>query len=86
MLKNEDQCIIEGCPSPGTNHLGVRLRRSDGTAIWAPNTGASVCDKHGAYGMKVGVTLELTSGHLLETEVRSNGNSITRVSPIRHKP
>lgn len=32
-----EKCIIPGCPHEGGNQLGIRCRRPDTTAVWAPN-------------------------------------------------
>ena len=44
------QCMIEGCENEGVNNFGVRLRRPDSSAIWAPNTEAFICDFHASRG------------------------------------
>ena len=49
------QCIIEGCQNEGKHNFGVRLRRPNTRAIWAPNTDAFVCDFHASRGMRVTV-------------------------------
>ena len=76
-----NRCIFEGCPNEGANNFGVRLRLPGGSAIWAPNTAAYVCDLHAQQGMRVTVTLELVGGSQVETNVRSLGRAFIRRTP-----
>ena len=39
-MEEEMPCIITGCPNEGIHNIGIRCRRPDTTAIWAPNTNA----------------------------------------------
>ena len=80
------QCIIEGCEKEGVNNFGVRLRRPNTSAIWAPNTEAFICDFHASRGMKVIVFLEPTEHSELETIVRSVSQSASRTTRITHTP
>ena len=80
------QCIIEGCPNEGKNNFGVRLRRPNTSAIWAPNSDAYICDFHASRGMRVTVLLEATDYGLLETVVRSIGQPASRTTRITHTP
>ena len=80
------QCIIEGCEDEGVNNFGVRLRRPNTSAIWAPNTEAFICDFHASRGMKVIVFLEPTEHSELETIVRSVSQSASRTTRITHTP
>ena len=73
-----NRCIFDGCQNEGANNFGVRLRLPDGSAIWAPNTAAYVCDFHAERGMRVTVTLELIGGNEIETNVRSLGRAVMR--------
>ena len=80
------QCIIEGCQNEGKNNFGVRLRRPNASAIWAPNTDAFVCDFHASRGMRVTVLLEATDDGQLETVVRSISQPASRTTRITHTP
>ena len=80
------QCIIEACENEGRNNLGVRLRRPNTTAIWAPNTEAFICDYHASRGLRVIVLLEPTDASTVETVVRSLGQSDARTTRITHTP
>lgn len=80
------RCIVAGCNSSAEHHFGVRLRRPDTTAIWAPNTYAYVCDYHATAGMKVKVELEPTGSGNIDTEISSNGGRpVRRTTPIQHR-
>ena len=80
------QCIIEGCENEGVNNFGVRLRRPDTSAIWAPNTEAYICDFHASRGLRVIVFLEPTEHSKLETIVRSVSQPASRTTRITHTP
>ena len=79
-------CIIEPCEWEGVNNFGVRLRRPNATAIWAPNTGALICNYHASRGLRITVLLEPTDDSKLETSVRSVGQPASRTSRITHTP
>ena len=44
------KCIIDGCSNEGVHNFGVRCRRPNTSAIWAPNTNAYLCDEHAEQG------------------------------------
>jgi len=46
-------CIVNGCQNHASNNFGVRLRREDTSAIWAPNTEAYICDVHASSGFDI---------------------------------
>lgn len=78
-------CIIPGCRNPADNNFGVRLRRADTTAIWAPNTDAYICDQHAVQGLKVNVIFEPTSDGQIQTRISSMQTpSANRITPIRN--
>jgi hypothetical protein len=80
-------CIITGCPNPAPHNIGVRLRREDTSAIWAPNTHAFLCDDHAAGGMTVEVILTPnTSGEITTIVSDGGGATATRVTPIVNVP
>jgi hypothetical protein len=79
-------CIVPGCKNDAPNNFGVRLRRPNTSAIWAPNTNASVCDQHATQGVRVRVTLDFTQTQQVETNVSAAGGPIaSRTTPINHK-
>jgi hypothetical protein len=78
------KCIIEGCQNYADNNFGVRLRRPNTTAIFAPNTDAFVCDEHSKAGMRIDVTLKITGTRSTTTVVSGGGSrSVTRKKRIR---
>ena len=46
-------CAIAGCELEGVNSIGVRCRRPDTSAIWAPNAPLGLCDVHARSGLVV---------------------------------
>ena len=80
------QCIIEGCQNEGVNNFGVRLRRPNTSAVWAPNTEAYICDFHASRGLRVIVFLEPTEHSELETIVRSVSQAASRTTRITRTP
>ena len=62
-------CIIPGCSNVAHNVFGVRLRRPDTTAIWAPNTEATLCDIHAVRGLSITVIFEPTNDAQIETKI-----------------
>ncbi len=79
-------CIIESCAREGVHNFGVRLRRPNSSAIWAPNTGALICNYHASRGLRISVLLEPTDDSKLETIVRSVGEPASRITRITHTP
>ena len=81
-----ETCIVAGCTEFADHNMGVRLRRPDGTAIWAPNTDAFVCDMHATAGFRIQIILTPTTTGEIETEVSSvvPGRTISRTTPIIH--
>jgi hypothetical protein len=79
------ECIVPGCGREAPNNLGVRLRRPDTTAIWAPNTEAYVCDHHAMAGARLTLLFEPDSGGEVEVSVLGTTAAVTRVTPIRER-
>ncbi len=79
-------CIVAGC-GPAYHNISIRLRRPDGTAIWAPNTSAFVCDRHAVLGFTIEIILTPSFNRHIETIVRSpGGQPATRTTPIVQAP
>jgi hypothetical protein len=78
-------CIVPGCGRDGRNNLGIRLRRPDTSALWAPNTEAFVCDRHAVSGARITIFYE--GNDTAEVEIRVHGASaaVSRVTPIRQE-
>jgi len=80
-------CAIPGCRNPADNNFGVRLRRPDTSAIWAPNTKAYICDRHAARGVRITLAFEPTHSGEVETVILSaDGQRIVRRTPITKVP
>ncbi len=81
------RCIIPGCNNVADHNLGVRLRRPDTSAIWAPNTEAYLCDEHAESGLRIQVIIEPTQTGNIETEVSSPpGLVASRTTSIKNSP
>lgn len=81
-------CIVQGCRNHATNNFGVRLRREDTTAIWAPNTEAFLCDVHAGTGFIVDVCLTPAPENQVCTRVcyQMGGPMAIRTTQINHQP
>ena len=79
------ECVVPGCPREAGNNLGVRLRRPDTSAIWAPNTEGYVCDVHAEAGARITLLYEATTNDEIEVHVRGTTAEATRTTPIRHR-
>lgn len=79
------ECIVPGCRRNAENNLGIRLRKRDTTAIWAPETTAHVCDVHARSGARVTVLYEATDTQRVEISVQGATEAIVRrTKSIRH--
>jgi hypothetical protein len=79
------QCIVPQCTRDATNNLGIRLRRRDTSAIWAPNTEAHVCDHHAVSGARLNVFYEATATGEVEIHVHGSTHEVSRSTPIRRE-
>ena len=76
-------CIISGCENHADNNFGVRLRRADTSAIWAPNSAAYICDAHAVQGLKITVVVEATATGKIQTKVGGPGTTtVSRTTKI----
>ena len=80
------QCLIPGCKNNAEHNIGIRCRRADTTAIWAPNTEAFLCDQHAADGYTVDITLTPAAARTITTNVSAGGHVETRTTPIVNNP
>ena len=81
-------CMFPGCTNFAPNYFGVRLRYPrQGNAVWAPNTGAFMCDQHAGQGAKIEVTIESADTGYIETSVSAGGPPVVKRTPIalRHR-
>jgi hypothetical protein len=80
------KCIVPACSAEAANNLGIRLRRPDTTAIWAPNTDAYVCDVHARKGALVHVYYETSDDDQVEVHVHGSTHEVSRVTKINRAP
>jgi hypothetical protein len=78
-------CVVPGCPVEARNNLGIRLRRPDTSAIWAPNTEAYVCDTHAESGARIVVFYEATDSDQVDVHVHGATSEASRTTQIRHR-
>ena len=71
-------CLV--CGERATTALGIRLRRRNTNAVWAPNLSAYLCDLHAVSGCEVGVMYRATStGRVVVHVVNGDGATVSRV-------
>lgn len=80
------QCLIPQCQNDANNNIGIRLRRPDTSAIWAPNSEAYLCDQHANDGYIIDITLFPTSVREITTNVSAGGIVETRTTQIVNTP
>jgi hypothetical protein len=76
-------CIVPSCRRNALNNLGVRLRKPDTSAIWAPNANAYVCDVHARSGALVTLIYETNDSGRVELAVQGAGKPVVRRTAIR---
>lgn len=66
------RCIF--CGDPADKIIGLRLRRQadGGSAIWAPDTDAYLCDAHAANGYNVEINFTPRTDRVVQTRVSSS--------------
>ena len=77
------ECVVPGCAEEALNNLGVRLRRPNTSAIWAPNTEAYVCDRHAESGARLTLYYEATDSDQIDVRVHGAKPPATRITPIQ---
>ena len=80
------QCLIPNCQNNATNNIAIRLRRSDTSAIWAPNSEAFLCDAHAAQGYTIDINFVPAQTHTITTNVSAGGHTESRTTPIVNMP
>jgi hypothetical protein len=75
-------CIVPGCHRNALNNLGVRLRKPDTSAIWAPNANAYLCDVHARSGARITLIYEATDTGRIETRVQGAEEQVARRTAI----
>lgn len=80
-------CIIPNCQNEANHNLGIRLRRPETTAIWAPNCDAFLCDRHADQGYTVDIVLTPNNARTITTNVSlAGGNVVSRTTNIVNHP
>jgi hypothetical protein len=79
------ECIVPGFGHDARNNLGIRLRRPDTSAMWAPNTEAFVCDRHAVSGARITIFYEGNETGEVEVRVHGASGEISRTTPIRQR-
>jgi hypothetical protein len=77
-------CIVPGCKRNAVNTLGVRLRKPDSNAFWAPQTKTYVCDVHARSGARVTVIYEANESGKVELRVQGAEEPVVRRANITH--
>ena len=77
-------CLIPGCTNDATHNLGIRCRRPNTSAIWAPNCNAYLCDDHADQGYDITITLTPVPNRNITTNVSAGGHIASRTTPINH--
>ena len=67
-------CIVPDCDSPGRHMITVRCRRPDTSAIWAPSTGAYLCDQHSTHGGDIEAVFRPRDDRILTTIVTAESH------------
>jgi hypothetical protein len=79
------QCLIPNCTNNASHNLGIRCRRPETTAIWAPNCDAFLCDEHADQGYTINITLTPVQTKTITTIVSAGRTtSVRRITPITH--
>jgi hypothetical protein len=79
------QCLIPNCQNNAEHNIGIRCRRPNTSAIWAPNCNAYLCDEHAEQGCIIEITITPNTLGTITTNVSSGGNVISRITPINHE-
>lgn len=82
-------CLVPNCENNGNHNLGIRLRRPETSAIWAPNCDAFLCDEHADQGYTVDLVLtpKEDNDRTITSNVSVNGgNVVSRTTNIVHHP
>lgn len=78
------QCLIPNCNNNARHNIGIRCRRPETSAIWAPNCDAFLCDVHAEQGYTIEITLTPIENRTITTRVTAGGHISTRTTPINH--
>lgn len=79
------KCIIQNCQNNAEHNLGIRCRRPNTSAIWAPNCNAYLCDEHAEQGCTIDINITPNTLGTVKTNVSGGGRIVTRTTPINHE-
>lgn len=80
-------CLVPNCPNNAQHNLGIRLRRPETTAIWAPNCDAFLCDTHADQGYNIDIKLTPNNTRTITTNVSvAGGVVVSRTTNIVNHP
>ena len=60
-------CLV--CGKDAYNALGIRCRRANTTAVWAPNLDAYLCDEHVKSGCEMAISYAPTTDGVVTTTI-----------------
>jgi hypothetical protein len=78
-------CIVPGCVTEGLNNIGIRLRRPDTSAIWAPNTEAFICEAHAKRGATLHLFYVPREDDVVEVHVHGATPTASRTTRIKRR-
>lgn len=76
------RCLTPGCTRPAKNTLGIRLRRPDTSAIWAPGRLARLCDHCATAGGDLTIDFRPNERRELLITVLTPSGSTSRLIPL----
>lgn len=79
------RCIFPNCQNNANHNLGIRCRRPNTSAIWAPNCDAFLCDEHAENGCIIDITITPNTSGQITTNVSGGGITYRRITPITHE-
>lgn len=82
-------CLIPGCPNEPELALSIRLRTRETNAIWAPETHAYACLRHGNSGAWIAIDWKPSEDGKIHTYVTGHPpdtQPAERTTSIRREP
>jgi hypothetical protein len=86
-------CAVPGCSRTGLNQISIRCRVSHSGsapkgkgrtgAIWSPETGAFLCDRHALDGARITVLFEPDDSRKTTVKVIAGHPAAERTTPIK---
>lgn len=71
-------CMVTGCQNAASNRLGLRLRKRNTRAVWAPDLEAYLCKEHAEDGGTWVIDyIPGATGNVVDITVTSSGKTIT---------